>query len=114
MTRIAHIINPVKVEEDNELYWQQPITFESMKVAQRDNVEIWETGYPEDPSVIGFKNAGNLVRSTLDMDFEVKRKLPFMKDLLGHLYANSDADKCRHRVDAVFLRFGYTYVGIRV
>lgn len=92
MTRIAHIVNPVKVDKDNELYWQQPITFESMKVAQRDNVEIWETGYPEDPSVIGFKNAGNLSRSTLDMGFETKRKLPFFQDILNNLYNHSDAD----------------------
>ena len=32
--RIAHIINPVKIEDESrDLHWQQPITFESMKTA---------------------------------------------------------------------------------
>ena len=97
MIRIAHIVNPVKVEEDNELYWQQPITYESMRVAQRfsnfdDNVELWATGYDEDPLPYGFENAGILTDSTLGMGFKTERKLPFFKDILDNLYEHSDAD----------------------
>lgn len=35
--KIAHIINPVKVNKDNKsyLYYAQPITFESMKIAKK-------------------------------------------------------------------------------
>lgn len=91
--KFAHIVNPVKVDKDNELFWQQPITFESMRKAKgdRDWVELWTTGYEEDPEIEGFNKAPPLERSTLDMNFERKRKLPFFVDILNALYESSDA-----------------------
>lgn len=96
MIRIAHIINPVKVADDNELFWQQPITFQSMKDARgfnlKPNVELLATSYEEDPLPSGFLLADFLERSTLDMDFETKRKLPFFQDILNNAYNNTNAD----------------------
>jgi len=92
MIGIAHIVNPVKVDENNELFYQQPITYESMRRAKRDNVELWTTGYEEDPIIEGFQQAPGLTRSTLDTEYKPKRKLPYLKDILDNLYAASKAD----------------------
>ena len=51
--KIAHIVNPVKVDKDRDLYFQQPITFESMLIAEKFaagqvEVKLIVTGYPED------------------------------------------------------------------
>jgi len=34
MLKIAHIVNPVKVDISSDLYFAQPITFETMRTAR--------------------------------------------------------------------------------
>lgn len=96
--RIAHIINPVKVEPDRDLYFQQPITFESMKKAvdfSGTNIDLYAINYDEDEGIAPyyFKDLRNLDRSILSLgEWNVPRKLPLMKDIINALYEVSDAD----------------------
>jgi hypothetical protein len=99
--KIAHIINPVNVTETSDLFIAQPVTFETMRRAKKyasDNkleVELFYTCYEEDLPVApaGFIQTKLLEKSILDhQDFEKKRKLPLIKDILDRLYESSDAD----------------------
>ena len=94
--RIAHLVNPVKVGEDRDLYWQQPITYESMRIAKEfynGEVEHIACFYPEDEEIVpdGFIKTELLERST-EGKFETERKLPYFREMLDKLYATSDAD----------------------
>ena len=98
--KIAHIINPVKVDKSSDLYTAQPITFESMrfaaeKVHEMVEVELLSTQYPEDLEIIPdyFKKLENLNRSVLDVgSFSRKRKLPLIADIIDILYRSTDAE----------------------
>jgi len=53
--RIAHLINPVKVGEDRDLFWQQPIVFQTMKHATfHCDIEVnqYACFYPEDEEIV--------------------------------------------------------------
>ena len=98
--RIAHIINPVIVNESSDLFVAQPITFETMRIAQefaRGHVDValYSAQYPEDHPIIPewFQMTPDLDRSIFDIgSFYKKRKLPFVKDILNRLYDASDAE----------------------
>ena len=98
--KIAHIINPVKVGENSDLFNAQPITFESMRVAKnfslhKDNIILCTTQFKEDLSIIPdyFKILTNLERSVLDINPNFKgKKLPLIKDILEKLKEIADAD----------------------
>ncbi len=100
--RIAHIINPVKIEDESrDLHWQQPITFSTMYDAQdfadacNIKTTIFATFYSEDEEIVPswMINTYPLERSALDLQkFGIPRKLPLFKDILQRLYDTSDAD----------------------
>ncbi len=97
--KIAHIINPVKVSEQSDLFVAQPITFETMRRARNfdKNLEVaqYYTCYDEDLEFapVDFTQARLLKRSILDIGtFEVSKKLPLMRDILDALYEASDAE----------------------
>jgi hypothetical protein len=100
MLRVGHIINPVIVSRSSDLFIAQPITFETMRVAQdyaRNlvDVKLFSAQYSEDrplvPSYI--TKTPNLNRSILDMYPNCgTRKLPFLKDILDRLFESSDAE----------------------
>ncbi len=99
--KIAHIINPVKVGEASDLYIAQPITFETMRRAERKaeeiglEVELYFTCFEEDLDMApeGFQPAQMLTRSVMDVGtFQKQRKLPLVKDILDRLNEASDAD----------------------
>lgn len=101
MLKISHIVNPVKIGKDRDLYFQQPITFETMRVARKFafekgiKVEFYAVGYPEDDEVMpnDFIQLSSLERSVLDYGkFNIPRKLPFFKDILDRLYEATDAE----------------------
>lgn len=100
MIRIGHIINPVKVPHQSDLHIAQPITFESMKIAREFargsvEVELWSSQYREDREIIPdfFLKTDDLTSSILDLKkFKIKRKLPFIKDILDELEKNSRAE----------------------
>ena len=97
---IAHIINPVIVNNSSDLFIAQPITFETMRAAKEFaknevDVSLFSAQYAEDYPIIPdfFSKTVDLDRSILDMgSFNKQRKLPLIKDILDRLYAASDAD----------------------
>ena len=105
--KIAHIVNPVKVEPDNpsHLYTAQPITFQTMINAQEFaknstlniDVSLFTAQYPEDREIIpqiGFTVTSNLDKSIHDfVDMKNKsKKLPRVIDIIQKLYDHSDAE----------------------
>jgi hypothetical protein len=100
MRSIAHIINLFTVKPTSDLFIAQPITLESMKVAQafahgQVEVTLFSAQYPEDRSIVpnGFQLTGDLDRSVLEVGtFRLKRKLPFLVDALDRLYEASGAE----------------------
>jgi len=100
MQKIAHIINPVIVNESSDLFIAQPITFETMRIAKKFarghvDVALYSAQYPEDRPIIPewFQMTPDLNRSILDIgSFHKKRKLPLIKDILDRLYDTSDAE----------------------
>jgi hypothetical protein len=100
MTRLAHIVNPVIVDERSDLFIAQPITFASMRDARayasdRVEVELYSAQYPEDRAAVPheFHLTPDLERSVLDVGtFAKPRKLPLIRDILQRLYDSSTAD----------------------
>jgi len=98
--KIAHIINPVSVGPSSDLFVAQPITFETMRIARefaRDQVEatFFSAQYPEDRALVpaDFQMTPDLARSVLDLgNFQIRRKLPLLADILDRLYEASDAE----------------------
>jgi len=89
--RILHIINPVKVSNASDLFFAQPITFESLKNAKKnakfpESITLATTQFEEDKSIIpeGFLQLSNLQRSILDINSKFKgKKLPLIVDILN-------------------------------
>ena len=100
MNRVAHIINPVKVNEKSDLFVAQPITFESILIAKNyskhsDCIGLYTTQFEEDREIIpsGFIQLSNLERSVLDVSPRLKgRKLPLIGDILSKATQIEDAD----------------------
>lgn len=99
-TKIAHIINPVVVDKSSDLFYAQPITVRSMIEARKFSnsgvdVKLFAAVYPED-EILANKNFDKIIflsKSVLDLKkFNIKRKLPLIKDILDGLYNNSDAE----------------------
>jgi len=88
------MINPVIVGKSSDLFFAQPITFATMKIARQFaagqvEVELLTTQYPEDRALVpdDFKMAPDLERSVLEVaHFALQRKLPLVKDILDRLY----------------------------
>lgn len=99
MVSLAHIINPVKVKQSSDLFYAQPITFQSMlnanDFAKNHPIELFTTQYEEDAEIIpeGFTVLPNLKQSVLDVNSNLsKRKLPLINDILQQLDKNSSSD----------------------
>jgi hypothetical protein len=101
MLSIAHIVNPVKIDPSRDLYFAQPVTLETMRLAReaarsKVDVELFEIQFQDDErhSVPDcFRRAPDLTRSVLDHhSFKHDRKLPFLKDVLDALFPLSQAD----------------------
>ena len=97
---LAHIVNPVNVGPQSDLYVAQPLTFESMRraraFAEGDvKVALFSCHYPEDAEIVprDFETTAFLERSVQDVGtFERPRKLPLLADILQRLYDASEAD----------------------
>ncbi len=100
MRTIAHIVKPVKVDQQSDLYTAQPITFESMRAAKafakgRVNVDLFTTQFEEDSEAVpqDFSVTQNVERSIHSLcDLKKRRKVPVMQDVLDRLYHASDAE----------------------
>lgn len=100
--KIAHIIHPVNVAPTSDLVSAQPITFETMRVAQGFmghradiNVQLYAVQYSDEeriPLPGSFIRTRDLTRAVIDVSaFHVKRKLALIKDILDILYESCDA-----------------------
>lgn len=98
--KLAHIINPVKVPAASDLYFAQPVTFETIRVASqlaqsKVEVELYTVCYPEDAEIIPgyFTTLPPLQRSIQDTgQFNRNKKYPFIADILSSLYNSTQAD----------------------
>jgi glycosyltransferase involved in cell wall biosynthesis len=99
--RLAHVVNPVDLKANSDLYIAQPVTFESMRRSKAFatdivDVDLLAVGYAEDHGAMpdsGFTILPDLQRSVLDVgEFEVPRKLPLLADLISAGFEGSDAD----------------------
>lgn len=98
--KLAHLVNPVSVGPESDLFVAQPITFETMRRARayaagEVEVEFFSAQFPEDHRVVPaeFTRTPDLNRSMLDFgEFPNGRKLPLLRDLLERLQAASEAD----------------------
>lgn len=102
--KLAHILNPIKVEKTRDLFFQQPIVRESILNAKRFasslpdlEIQLVQTGYIEDQDVIDspeWMKTELLEESILDYgEFKIDRKLPLFKDIIDRLVtAVPDAD----------------------
>ncbi|MFX0194531.1 MAG: hypothetical protein ACFFCW_00290 [Candidatus Hodarchaeota archaeon] len=115
--RIAHLINPVKVDESRDLHFQQPFTFESMRIAReftglKHEVNLYAVVYEEDVDMVehGFNLIPDyLTRSTLDGDYKIERKLPYFKDMLDLLYEHCDGEDYFIQTNADIGLYPYFY-----
>jgi len=94
--KIAHIVNPVFVDESRDLFWQQPITFKTLENARKftsHEVELMACFYPEDEHLIpdGWTKTKVLQKSTLGLGYSPVRKLPYFREILDRL-SMADAD----------------------
>ncbi len=100
MHSIAHVIHPVVVPPDSDLVAAQPVTFESMRVAQRCSisdaqVELLAVTYADESIDVpkGFKALACLERSVCDVEqFRRQRKLAVLDDILSRVCRNSRAE----------------------
>ena len=100
MTRIAHIVHPGDVPPTSDLTIAQPVTFESMLIAQefaraKVDVDLVAVKHHDETPVVpsGFSWVPDLTRSVLDVGrFKIARKLALLDDILRRLYEHSDAD----------------------
>jgi len=98
--KLAHIVNPVIVPPSSDLHIAQPITFETMRIAQAFaadclTVSLFSAQYAEDRSIVpdAFQLTPDLDRSVQDVGlFQKPRKLPLIADILDRLYAATDAE----------------------
>jgi len=99
--KIAHIINPVAIGEESDLFFAQDVTFASMIKAKEMaagsvDVELYSAQYVEDHVRVHpeFNKTPDLERSIMDFGpFEDYRKLPLIADILDRLYESAiDAD----------------------
>nr|WP_321452384.1 sulfotransferase [uncultured Carboxylicivirga sp.] len=108
MSKLVHIINPVKVNESSDLFIAQPITFASIKNAYNftnsKEIKLVTAQYEIDKSIIPefFTQTHNLDKSILHYgNFEHKKTLPLIVDIFNRalelmndqdylIYTNSD------------------------
>lgn len=119
MVRIAHIVNPVKVNESSDLYKAQPITFRSILnaktfCAKKEEIMLCTTQFEEDRVIIPveFKQLSDLTRSVNNVNNALnKKKLPLIKDVLEklsetdaeyYIYTNMDIALMPYFYDSVF------------
>ena len=120
---MAHVVNPVTVGPESDLFVAQPVTFRSMVEARERAktdlaVELYTVSFPEDniPSPPAFSTLPPLKRSVLDVGrFERERKLPLIRDVLDAVIHATDADNIIYsNVDISLMPGFYRYVSAKL
>jgi hypothetical protein len=102
LIQLVHIVNPVKVNKNSDLFIAQPITFGSMIAAKnhtkhKSQILQCTTQYEEDVEFIPaeFTILSNLNRSVMDVNSSLKgRKLPLLNDILQRIQEVENCDYC--------------------
>jgi hypothetical protein len=119
MNRIAHIVHPGEVPPESDLRVAQPVTFESMRIAQafargRVDVSLFAVKHADESPAwpAGFARLPDLERTVCDVaSFEKERKFALVDDILGRLAAGTDADYLIYtNVDIALQPYFYTAV----
>lgn len=120
--KLAHIINPFRAKETQDLFLAQPITLKTMETAQDFSraygldVELYAVYYPEDEEVVPSKfiKTPPLDRSVLDVakiQFKVPRRFPLLRDILDRIYVLTNADYLIYsNVDIALMPFFYVTI----
>ena len=102
--KIAHVVNPFKCSPDNSgyLYYAQPITFKSMRVAQIKakkediDVKLYSVNYPEDDEIIPeyFIKLPRLKKSTEELFSTISnnKKLPIIQEIFDLILEKTNCD----------------------
>ncbi|MDP9178581.1 MAG: hypothetical protein M3O61_12945 [Gemmatimonadota bacterium] len=121
--KIAHIVNPVVVAPESDLFLAQPIVFETMRAAREAassavEVELFSAQYQEDRVLVPefFLPTPDLNRSILDVgSFRKPYKFPLIRDILDRLYEATDAEYLIYtNVDIGLMPFFYSFVNDRI
>lgn len=94
----SHVLNPVGVGPNHHLWTTQQVTFTAIAQARAriaDRIDVVTVSYPEDHAIIpaSFRQLPDLQSSILDVaEFDRKRKLPFLADILGTAHRHCDSD----------------------
>ena len=118
MKKFSHIVNLVDFPTKSDLYTAQQVTIETMRIARgfsADTVDVTllSAQYPEDRKVVPeyFIATRDLDQSVLDVaDFNVRRKLPLVKDILDRAYETAPDYIIFTNVDIGLLPNFYTSV----
>lgn len=117
--KIAHIINPVRVGPESDLFLAQPVTFETMRIARElatpwADITLYTAPFREDSGFAPriFRETAYLERSIIDfVNIHEPRKLPILNDILGRLYNASDAEYYIYsNVDIALMPHFYRFV----
>jgi hypothetical protein len=100
MRRFSHIVNLGIFPPKSDLYYAQPITMETMRIARefaarQVDVTLLSAQYGEDRGIVPdyFVATPDLDRSVLDVgEFRIKRRLPLVKDILDRAYGAQESD----------------------
>jgi len=94
--KLLHVTSPVKVSEDRELFYAQPVTFETFRIAKDFSspplsIEQCTVQFDEDREVVPahIRDLGNLEESIQDIG-EFAFKYPFINEILEISYKNSE------------------------
>lgn len=118
MKSISHIINPVNIGPKSDLHVAQPVTFESFRRAivysNNQNITQYTVQFKEDNKIIPeyFTVLPDLTRNVADVaEFNQRRPLPLIKDILQALYNHSKAEYCIYsNVDIAIQPFFYDFI----
>ncbi|MES0489111.1 MAG: sulfotransferase [Leptospirales bacterium] len=120
--KIGHIINPVIVNTDSDLYDAQPVTFESLHRAKLFceviqipvHITLIAATYQEDASIVPdyFDKKLILEKSVLDINqFHVPRKLPLISELINKANETGEYDYLIYtHVDISVQPYYYEYI----
>lgn len=121
--KFAHLINPVKVSKEFDLYQAQPVTFSTMintknQSSNPGEIEQYAVGFKEDEEIYPpqFIPLKTLKRSVLDVgNFSKERKLPLIADILSTLENIDNIDYVIYtNSDIALMPFFYDYIAAKI
>jgi hypothetical protein len=124
MVRLAHLINPVPVGPQSDLYYAQPLVAESLRIARRlsaeqIDIQLLSAGFADEAAAVpdGFTATAPLERSILDCGaFRRPRRLPLLADLIDRLVSSApDAEYLIYtNADIIVKPYFYAFIAAAI